>query len=113
MSQKRPDIQVAHRQAAFFFATVMDDCDQAIAVLAKIENHVSVDIVGVPKDLPYLGEVPPPGFASDLVPGPNFLCCIWIRNLGFSQVLASYDMHKSFSDGRDMFRSCISGYFSI
>ena len=58
---------MTHRQSAFFFASVMDDRDKAIAVLADIENHVSVDIVGIPKDLSYLGEV---GHGVFLIPDP-------------------------------------------
>jgi hypothetical protein len=111
MSQERPDVDMAHRKAPIFFPGVVDDSDEAIAILAKIENHVSVDIVRIAKELSYLGEVPPPRFGRNPVPGSNLFRRIRICNLRLSQVFAGQYVHCLFTPGGAS--TDVLGYFSI
>jgi len=86
--QKRPNVDVALRDAAILLARVVNDRDQPVAILPDVEDHVSIHIIGIFEDLPYFKKAPPPGLGHDPVPGPNLLGCLRKLFFGLNQVLA-------------------------
>jgi hypothetical protein len=71
----------------------MNDGDQSISVLADVEDHVSLHMIGIFEDLAHFREVPPPHVKGDLVPGPNLSCGVWILLFGLAQVPACDNVH--------------------
>jgi hypothetical protein len=94
MCQKRPDVDVALRDSVFLLARVVNDGDQPVAILANVEDHVSIHIIGIFEDLPYFNEISPPRRACDSVPGPNLPGCFRILFFGLDQVLACDNVHE-------------------
>jgi hypothetical protein len=74
----------------------MNDRDQAIAILPDVENHVSINVIGVPENLPHFKQISPSGAAHDLVPGAKLSCGVGIVAFGLLEVLPSDDVHANF-----------------
>jgi hypothetical protein len=86
---------MALRGSAFLFAYVVDDRNQPVTVLAKIEDHVSIHIIGIFEDLFDFKEISPSHLSYDFVPSPEFSGRIRVSFFGLDQVLASYNVHGS------------------
>jgi hypothetical protein len=55
----------------------VNDGDQPVAILAEIEDYISIHVIGILKDLPHFQEIPPSYLIGDPEPGPNFPGGIW------------------------------------
>jgi len=97
MCQEAPDIDVTRRGTAVLLTRVVNDRDQPVTVLADIEDHVPIHIVGILEDLPHFHEVPPTRLGSDPVPGSNLLGRIRILLFGLGEVLACDNVHVGLS----------------
>jgi hypothetical protein len=94
MRQERADIDVTFGDPAVFYARVMNDGDQSVAVLKHIEDYIPLHIIGILENLPDLHEVPPPGGLRDYAPGHDLFGGIGILFNGAVQVLFGDDMHE-------------------
>ena len=86
-----------HRYPVFILARVVDDGDQPVTVLADIEDHVTIHIVGILEDLANLDEIPPSGLTDDAEPSPNLFGGIRILPFGLRQMLARDNVHDFLS----------------
>ncbi len=72
---------------------IMDDGDEPVPIPSNIENHISVDIIGILEDLAYFREIVPANCLNDARPGFNFTRRIPILPHGLVQMPASNDIH--------------------
>jgi hypothetical protein len=84
---------VAFCETTVPLARVMNDGDQAEAVLANIEDHVAFDRVGIGESLADVQKTLPTGIDCDLVPSPDLFASIWIELFGLKQVLSRDHVH--------------------
>jgi hypothetical protein len=85
MREKRLDIDVAFCKPTVFLTRVMNDRDQAKAVLANIEDHVAVDGIGVGKSLTDIQKTLPTCIDCDLVPSPDLFASVWVQISAWSR----------------------------
>ena len=91
---------MTHRDAAFFLSRVVNDGDQPVAVLADIEDHVAIHIIGIFEDLSHTHEIPPSSLGSDPEPGADFSGGIRKLLFGQRQMLACDNVHGVLSKKR-------------
>src|SRR5208282_1430854 len=89
----------------------MNDGNQAVAILADIEDDISLYIIGVVENLTDFHEVPPPRGLRDFSPCRNFFGGIWVLLHRPVHILFSDDVHAGSSAVRQEPLPPI-GYFS-
>jgi hypothetical protein len=70
--QNGPDIDVSLGNPAILYSRKVNDGHQAVAVLAEVEDHVSLHGIGILKGLLDFHEAPPPRGLRDLAPSRDF-----------------------------------------
>lgn len=74
---------------------VVDDRDQPVPVLPKIEDHVAVYIVGIFEPAPDIGEVAPPDGLDNADPCSDLIRRIRVPAYCLAEMPAGDDMHFS------------------
>jgi len=73
---------------------VVDHGDETVAVATNIENHISINRIGILEYRTHLGKVPPPCRLSNCDPGFQLLCRILEGFGSVTEMLARYEVHK-------------------
>lgn len=72
----------------------MDHRDQPIAIVADVENHIAIDLVGVLEPLPHFFKVVPAHGSSNRKPGSYLAGSIRVLPDGFGEMTARHNMHS-------------------
>jgi hypothetical protein len=72
----------------------VNDGDKPISILPDVEDHISVDIIGIREHAPNLRKVTPPGSFDDRCPSSDFICRIRVALRGFVHMPSSDDVHR-------------------
>ena len=93
---------------AIFLSRIMKNGDQAITVLANVEDHIAIDIVGILEDLQDFHEIPPFCSLGNFAPGCDLFGGFWILLCGAIQVLFSNNVHE---DALSSLECCLENTF--
>ena len=72
---------------------IVNDRDQPVPVPPDIEDNVTIDVIGILKNLPYFSEIVPSSRLDDACPGSHLTRCVWVLLHGFAQMPACDEMH--------------------
>jgi hypothetical protein len=62
---------------------VVDDGDKPVSILPEVEDHIPINIIGIPKHVANLGKILPPYRFNDCRPRSDFFCHVRIAIDGF------------------------------
>ena len=82
------------RDPAVLLPRAMNDRDQPVAILADIEDHIPLYVIGILEDLLHIHEILPPCRLRDFVPGLNLLSGVGVLFFSLDEMLASDDIHR-------------------
>ena len=72
---------------------IVNNCDEPVAVLPEVENHIPFDIVGIFERAANLGEIVPSNLFDYRHPCFDLVRRIWVLLHSLIQMLARDDMH--------------------
>jgi hypothetical protein len=72
----------------------VNDGNKPISILPEVEDHVSIDIIGIREHAPNIRKVTPPDSFDDRCPGSDFICRIRVALRGPVQMPSSNDVHR-------------------
>ena len=72
---------------------IVNHCDEPVAVLPEVENHISLNIVGIFERAANLGEIVPSNLFDYRHPCFDLVRGIWVLLHGLVQMLPCHDIH--------------------
>ncbi len=84
---------------------VVDNGNEPIPILPEVEDHVTVDIVSIPKHTANFGEILPSHCFNDCRPSFDFVCRIRISIGGYLQMPSGDKVHLN----QSYFTNCEDG----
>lgn len=77
------------RLSCFRSLGVVNDGNESVSVPPNVEDHVSIDVIGVLEHRPYFREIVPADHLDDARPGFNFTRCTRVLSYRFAQMPAA------------------------
>jgi len=72
---------------------IMNDSDEAIPILANIEDYISPNVVSILKGTANLGKIVPADSFHDSDPNLDVVRCFWVVFDRLTQMLQRHDIH--------------------
>jgi len=93
MRQERPNVNMPLGSLLIRCFRIVNDCDEPVAVSAKVKYHVSLDIVCILESAANLRKIVPSNLFDDSHPCLDFVRSIRVLLHSLAQMLARHDVH--------------------